>query len=247
MKIEIIPQRQEYENFLEFYPPKLANRFLPDWYKNSGKLKGQYDHFMHEINSDNPPMTVKNCPAIVDAITEGIIIPLWGNLNFATIKNKSANDVSQHWDFSGRNINNSYIEEHIQHHTKDQFEDMPINTLTDGRILKIKCPYKFVIPKGYNIYYTDPFYTYRKSIRIMSGVVQADKWGFITFPFEVLEENFRIQAGEPFVQMFIYKRNEEKINLVLRNGNKDEYKDIEKQHQELFVSQKSYKTLQDYS
>ena len=219
---------------------------MPEWYKNSNKLKNRYDHFLHEINSNNAPMTVKNCPAIVDSITEGIIIPLWGNFNFATMKNEETNDTSQHWDFSGRNINNSNIEEFIQHHTLDQLEEMPVETLTDGRILKIKCPYKFIIPEGYNIYYTDPFYVYRKSIRLLSGIVEADKWGYITFPFEVLKDNFRIEAGEPFVQLFIYKRNEEKLNLLLRDGTEQEYKDIEAQHQELFVSEKSYKLLNKY-
>jgi hypothetical protein len=243
MKIEVIPEKKEYENFLDFYPPQLANRFLPDWYKNSSKLKNRYDHFLHEIHKDNPPMSVKNCPAIVDAITTGIILPLWGNFDFATFKDEESSEKIQHWDFSGRFINNSNIEEFVQYHSEDQFENMPIKKLADGRILKIKCPFKFIVPEGYNIYYTDPFYSYRRSIRLLSGVVEADRWGFITFPFEVLEDSFRINAGEPFVHLFIYKREKDKINLTLRNGTDDEYADVKKQHQEMFISQKNYKSL----
>jgi len=243
MKIEVIPERKEYEDFLEFYPPQLANKFLPDWYKNSGKLKSRYNNFLNQIDENNAPMTVKNCPAIVDALTTGIILPLWGHFDFATFIDEETNDKIQAWDFTGKNINGSNVDEFVQYHTENQFENMPVKKTVDGRLLKIKCPYKFIVPEGYNIYYTDPFYTYRRSIRLLSGVVEADKWGFITFPFEILEESFTITAGEPFVHLFIYKREEEKINLNLRNGTDEEYETNKKHHRELFITAKHYKDL----
>tara|TARA_R100001443_G_scaffold31672_1_gene45819 strand:+ start:1409 stop:2152 length:744 start_codon:yes stop_codon:yes gene_type:complete len=244
MKVEFIPSRKDYELFLELFPPQLSNKFLPEWYKKGTKLKGSERHgnFKHQINPvANPPITIKSCPAIVDAVTEGIIIPLWGSLDFATEKHPD-DVVTNHWDFTGRHINQSDISEHIQYHKKNQLEGMPVNTLADESILKLTMPYKVIVPEGYNIYYTDPFYHFRKSIRLLSGVVEADKWGYVTFVFEVLEENFRIEAGEPLVQLFIYKREEEKINLTCRNGTLDEYDQVVKEHRELFVTEKNYKT-----
>ena len=38
------------------------------------------------------------------------------------------------------------------------------------------------------------------------------------------------------------KREEEKINLTCRNGTLDEYDQVVKEHRELFVTEKNYKT-----
>ena len=243
MNIEIIPSREDYEQFLEMYPPQLSNKFLPKWYKNSGNKKAsQHAHFLHEVDVTQPPITIKSCPAVVDAVTEGIILPLWGNLDFTTLKNDKGEITAQHWDFTGRHINAGDISQFIQFHTKNQLEGMPVQVLSNDSILKINMPYKIIVPEGYNIYYTDPFYHFRKCLRLLSGVVEADKWGYVTFVFEILEEDFRLEAGEPFVQCFIYKRDEEKLNLTCRNGTQEEYEQSRKEHRELFITQKNYKT-----
>jgi len=75
----------------------------------------------------------------------------------------------------------------------------------------------------------------------MSGIVQADKWGMVTFPFSIENENFIMEAGTPLVQCFIYKRNEDKINLTVRNGTSEEYKQIDKQTRELFLTEQTYR------
>jgi len=35
MEIEIIPKLKRYEPLIEMYPPQLANKFLPEWYKKT--------------------------------------------------------------------------------------------------------------------------------------------------------------------------------------------------------------------
>ena len=244
MNIEIIPEKKEYHQFLELYPPKLSSHFLPEWWKSTKAQKNaRHQQFKHEGNpQEEAPISIKKCPAIQDALQEGIILPLWGNLDYYKYVDKQTKNEEIRWDFSGRYINNEDIDTHIQFHTKDQLSNMPISLVGSERILKLKCPYKFIVPKGYNIYYTDPFYHFRKSIKLLSGVVEADKWGYITFPFEVLEDDFRIEAGEPLVQLFVYKREEEKINLTLREGSDLEYEQVLKEHRKLFITGKNYKS-----
>ena len=39
MEIEIIPKLKRYEPLIEMYPPQLANKFLPEWYKKQTSYK----------------------------------------------------------------------------------------------------------------------------------------------------------------------------------------------------------------
>lgn len=148
----------------------------------------------------------------------------------------------QKWDFTGRKALDLPLSPNfIGFHTKEQTEDMPLGLNKDNMLLKIQMPYKIIVPEGYNIYYTDPYYHFRDDIRCMSGIVQADKWGMVTFPFSIENENFVMEAGTPLVQCFIYKRNEDKIDLTVRNGTSEEYKQIDKQTRELFLTEQTYR------
>jgi|DEB0MinimDraft_10_1074344.scaffolds.fasta_scaffold04284_7 hypothetical protein len=246
MNIEIIPLKKEYEYFINRFPPVLSNKFLPEWYKQA-KINTKGTHWVHETNNNlESPITAKSCPAIQDTVAEGIIIPLWGDLKLYTEPLSEDNaDVGgmQYWDMTSRFAVNEDLEpNHLYYHSKQQIDNMPLGLTKDNRLMKIGLPYKIVVPEGYNIYYTDPFYHFRNDIRIMSGIVEADKWGYITFPFSILNDNFTIPAGTPLVQCFIYKRNEEKINLTVRNGNEEEYKNISYEISDVMVTGKNYKT-----
>ena len=58
-----------------------------------------------------------------------------------------------------------------------QIGEMDIETTMYAQILKFQLPYKIIVPEGYSILYQDPFYHFRKEIKCLSGVVEADKWG----------------------------------------------------------------------
>jgi len=243
MNIEIIPVKKEYEYFIDRYPPVLSNKFLPEWYKKA-KINTSDLHWINEINpSLESPITAKSCPAIQDTVAEGLIIPLWGDLKLYTSEEDENIGGVQYWDFTAREAAGEKLEpNHLYYHSKEQLEGMPLGLTKDNRLMKISLPYKIVVPEGYNIYYTDPFYHFRNDIHIMNGVVEADKWGYITFPFSVLKDDFLIKAGTPLVQCFIYKRNEEKINLNIRNGSSEEYKNNDYEIKDVFVSGKNYRT-----
>jgi hypothetical protein len=118
---------------------------------------------------------------------------------------------------------------------------MDITPTLDGTVLKMSLPYKIVVPEGYNIKYSDPFYHFRKDIRCLPGIVEADKWGYVAFPFEILSDNFVMEAGTPLIHCLVYKR-EEPLNLVMDQGTQKDYDEMYADMFELFSSDKNYRT-----
>jgi len=80
---KLINTEQEIEfniapQFQGVYPkPQRSSKFMPDWYKNLPRFL------------PNQPVgtagTVKTCVPVMDAITNGYIIPLWADLHLKTV------------------------------------------------------------------------------------------------------------------------------------------------------------------
>jgi len=239
MKLTIIPIGSGYESFLNLYPPVQANKLLPEWYKNK-KFSNQFEHWKHSNGYDAEPITAKNCPAVQDIVSTGVILPIWSRFKFTT--NKNEDGISQSWNFQAPYAVRDSEENHVSYHTPEQLEGMNLKTTVDGRLIKIFCPYKFIAPEGYNIMFTDPFYHYRDDIRCLPGIVEADKWGFVTIPFEILKDEFVIEAGEPLVHLYLVKRESKKIDLDVRVGTDAEYKKNRDELVYLQSSSKNYRT-----
>ena len=216
MKITITPVNKTIEQLIKLYPPKLASQIKPEWYKNMS--------LRHDLPYEaTDGITAKKCPAIQDVINKGFIIPIWGNLQFKTAIRNGIND--QRW-FLSTALNYDYpLEWWIQEHNSEQLEGMDINRIYSNGILKVKCPYHIQVPEGYGLMYSDPFYHFRNDIRCLTGIVDTDDWGFITFPFEVLKDNFEIKAGTPLVHVYPYKLEDEKLELETRYATDKEYEE----------------------
>lgn len=242
MKIEVIPTKKIYEPFLELYPPIQANKMLPDWFKkmNIGNKSAMYLSMVDQQNEQT--YTAKKCPAIQDYLSEGFIIPLWGDLAFKKMDNELGGEDSK-WYFSPADATQEPLKTHLSHHTGDQTEGMEFGKVSGDNTLKIGLPYRFIVPEGYSILYQDPFYHFRKDIRCLTGLVEADKWGYITFPFEVLNDRFLIEAGTPLVHCFLVKREDEKLEMNMRNGTDLEYQESRETWFELHNEHKHYKDL----
>ena len=220
MKIEVIPLQKNYKHFLEYHPPVKANKILPEWYKklNLGSLEGSYFSY---IDGRETGLTAKNCPAIQDIVSTGFIIPLWSDLAFETmdVVNGDIKEKRQSWYFTAPDAVDEDLSEHLTYHDNHQIGDMDIGVeVGSGKVLKITAPYRFKVPDGYSIMYTDPFYHFRRDIRCLSGLVEADKWGSITFPFSIEKDNFFIKAGTPLVHCFVFKRDESQLDLQIKTS-----------------------------
>ena len=224
MKLTIIPNHPKFENLIRLYPPVLANKILPDWYK-SKKFSTQHEHWKNSMGYDNSEViTAKNCPAVQDLISTGVVLPIWSKFSFVTERDNEGNITKQNWRFQAANAYGDNLQEHLSYHTEEQVKDLNIKTTVDGKLLKIFCPYKFIAPEGYNILFTDPYYHFRQDIRCLPGIIEADKWGFVTIPFEILKDEFEINAGEPLVHLYLIKREDTKLILDVREGTNEEYK-----------------------
>ena len=237
MKIEVIPTHEKYEQFLELYPPIQSNKELPDWYKNMnlGNKKSMYNSFHNGIWEGS--YTAKKCPAIQDFLSSGLIIPLWSDLVYKEDKNGSD------WYFTAPDATGDKLSEHLSYHSDYQTDGMNYGKTFGGLTLKIGLPYRFIVPKGYNVLYQDPFYHFRGKIRCLTGLVEVDKWGYITFPFEILEKDFLLEAGTPLVHAIFYKRDNTKLEINCRKGTEQEYKETKETFFELGNNHPHYKEL----
>lgn len=243
MKIEIIPVQKNYEIFLEKYPPIKASKLPPEWYKKM-KRSNLYDSFASEFDPDNHKMmNAKNCPAINDIINTGIVIPMWATTSIKSIRDTFTNDmITQGWDTRARIATGETIDQHITAHSEEQTKGMKLNKTLGKTILKIKVPYKFIVPEGYNLLFIDPFYHFRQDIRCLPGLIESDKWGFVTLPFEILNDNVNIEAGTPLIQVVPIKRTEDKLSLTVRKGTDTEYETSQKEFSLRDLDGKNYRT-----
>jgi|DEB0MinimDraft_6_1074348.scaffolds.fasta_scaffold07445_3 hypothetical protein len=233
-QVNIYPKNKEYENLLKLFPIQSANKFLPNWYKEM-KIGSEKEN---NINA-------KNCPAIQDLITTGFVIPLWSNLRFETI-NEDDNTITHNWFMSATGLGNgSNMDEWISKHDFGQTIGMDYGKLAEGSTLKINCPYVIEVPDGYSIYYYDPFYHFRKDIRCLSGIVDNDKFGEVNFPFEILKDNFYIEAGTPLIHCIVFKRDNEKLEIINNEFSQENFEKSQLKRDELVVSRTHYKDLKN--
>jgi hypothetical protein len=210
--IEIYPKSKVFENILELYPPQLANKFLPDWYKKNKIITNKLD-----LYKDNHNLHAKNCPAITEEITNGIIIPAWSDIYI------NINNGSVYWEVSlGKSISFDWI----SNHNDKQIKLMELNELQSTGILKFNSPYLIKTNKGYGTEFKDMFYHHRKNIRLLPGMVETDIWHEINFPFEFLyntkdiKTEFIIEAGDPLIMLKPYQKKI-KYSLKVNKYNQD--------------------------
>lgn len=238
MKVTAIPLRKELEFLLELYPPIPAREVLPKWYKEGklGTLSGSV------LGTDNPK-TAKKCPAIQDIITTDLVIPLWGVLAVRTDYDDNGKILNQYWNITSARASSEPLEMHLGSHPLSQTDGMSLGRNVDNHLLKIQCPYRFIVEHGYSVYYSDPFYHFRKDIQFLPGIVEVDKWTSVAFPFSIHQENFVIKPGTPIVHAHFFKRNETKIELDVRAGTEQEYEVYDKAMKKLTLTEGSYKKL----
>jgi hypothetical protein len=201
-EINIYPRQKELEHLLELYPPQAANKFLPEWYKK------QKSNSKESFYSDGKDIQAKRCPAIVEELTRGIVIPSWSDI-YITKKGDE-----YFWQLSIGKRNELADLSWIEHQGFNQITGMNLNSIEGYGILKLISPYLFSTPKGHGLYFKDPFYHHRKNIRLLSGYVETDIWHEVNFPFEFLvdisktDNSFlHIKAGEPLLVIDTYNKN----------------------------------------
>ena len=229
VEISIYPKTKSFEHLLKLYPPVLANKFLPKWYKEQ-KVYHRYLEAQKGNTVDLPnerTRQLKQCPAVQDYITDGIILRSWSDVYVTKTKNNQ-----YVWEIDVGN--NAQMDlptptwKWIDQHSFNQTNPLELNGINNYGILKLTSPYLFSTPKGYGIEFSDPFYHHRRTIKLLPGQVETDIWHEVNFPFEFYfdlssftEKTVHIKAGDPLMMLKPYKKNTDKIKLTINSYDED--------------------------
>jgi len=221
---KLINTEQEIEfniapQFQGVYPkPQRSSKFMPDWYKNLPRFL------------PNQPVgtagTVKTCVPVMDAITNGYIIPLWADLHLKTVTRKDEDTGKIILGLEHTLALDSGMASPIdQHHFHQVGSECPVTKYKMGRVLlKINNPWQIKTPKGYSVLIKTPPHLY-PDLQPMEGVVDTDTYHRpINFPCLWTNNNFGewvIPRGTPFIHVVPIKRS----TLKAKYGTMDEVSD----------------------
>jgi len=238
INIDVYPRHKDFEDLLELYPLQPANRYLPDWYKQT-KITKHID----DKGFAPKPAHAKRCPAIQNEILDGYVLPSWTDIHFE-IKHAEVNVVATIGSINNLGPNDW---EWIQSHSKGQIEQMNLNAPTHFGIFKLVSPYYFVTPKGYGLSFRPLPYHLNQNIRILPGMVETDIWHETNFPFEFVQNlspmkqtKFVVKAGEPLGILTPYKKNTED-NLINNKYNDEIHQQQYKNTKQLFTFSNDWK------
>tara|TARA_R100000231_G_scaffold33057_1_gene28902 strand:+ start:2025 stop:2777 length:753 start_codon:yes stop_codon:yes gene_type:complete len=216
-------------NFIEFKtdviglentaPVKSAKQFLPHWFKDIE------DALPQKKDLDGPPNkfgkkkniakkwhqgTVKRCPAIVDLITEGYIIPMW--CDFLIQRDKKIME----WD-------NKDFPYGIDFHGKSQIYNWPLKKTDFPEGVKFVNPWRIYTPKGYSVIFMTPTYQFEKRFTVLPGIVETDSYHHVNFPtiWHTTKDTV-INRGTPFIHVIPFKREEWDLEVGQMTEKQDE-------------------------
>jgi hypothetical protein len=246
MKITVIPKDKSREIFLKLHPPYLAKDLKPDWWKKlkPGSQKDSWilQHVRPKDWYNYDGFTAKRCPAIQDTLSTGLILPLWTKMFIGQEYDKNG---TPNWTHSATTGDQIIGKTFVTTHMPFAFKGMDIGATAQGDILKIEMPYKIIVPEGYDIMYSDPFYHFRNDVRCLTGIVEADKWGYVSFPFSILNYECTVEPGTPFIHALIYKRENEKVELECRMGTEEEYEQNLLEQRDFMIKERDYRSFRD--
>ena len=190
----------------EIAPVKPAKYFIPQWFKNmndsieqpANHEKGKPSYFGKKGDTaiKHSSGTVKRCPAIVDLITEGYIIPMWSDFLI------QRDMETLEWD-------NKSFPYGIEFHSKEQIVGWDLKKTDFPEGVKFTNPWRIYTPKGYSVMFMTPTYQFEKRFTVLPGIVETDSYHHINFPsIWHTTKDAIIKRGTPFIQVIPFKRDD---------------------------------------
>ena len=203
---QFIEFKTDVKGLEEIAPVKPSNFFLPKWFKGMSDSieqpalheKGKPNYFgkKGDIAKKHTSGTVKRCPAIVDLITEGFIIPMW--CDFLVQRDMETLE----WD----NRNFPYG---IEFHSKEQIKGWDLKKTDFPEGVKFANPWRIKTPPGYSVMFMTPTYQFEKRFTVLPGIVETDSYHHVNFPSVWhTTKGAIIERGTPFIQVIPFKRDD---------------------------------------
>jgi hypothetical protein len=194
----------EIEELKHSLPVVPAHKFWPEWFKNQRPtIPG---------NEKKYASTVRKCPAILDTLSMGYIIPLWCDFKLARINEDLGYmvppDVGELFQMGT--------------HAGGQIDSFPFDDDTFKGSAKFYNPWKISTPPGYSVLVTHPFYHENNNLRTLDGVIDTDVYHeahintFFTGPDN---EEILFPKGMPIAQIIPFKRENYKMETIVGDCN----------------------------
>ncbi len=188
MQIEFICEDQA---MVDFFPPRPANKVVPEWYK---ELPMRVVKPAEKI--DVP--TIKHCMPVQDMITSGYII--FNTYEFTLYPNKNG----PYDDFKSQCPHRPYLGAH--HHFQWPMEIEGQNK----HYFKIAQPWMIKTPPGYSCLLVQPFYHLEERFRLLPGIIDTDKHDMtVEIPgYLTTNDPVHLEPGIPLLQVIPFKRED---------------------------------------
>lgn len=199
-----------YKKGCELLPrPNRSSKFMPEWIK---KLPRKTPNQPHQA-----PGTVKRCVPVIDAVSNGFIIPAWTDF-LIVVKygemTKTNEDGSEEvvdgphigWSCSG----DAEIDFITKHAWEQVGNDCPVMNYPLGKnLMKFSSPWTVETSEGWSVLIKSPP-NHFSNIRLFEGVVDSDAYHRpVNLPFfwdGVEEGEFEFKAGTPLAHVVPFKR-----------------------------------------
>ena len=200
------------ENTIKNFKPVLASEVQPDWWKKSK---------VQEIVRGRVRHTIRACPAMEDWLKMGYYIVSSRNIkvHIGMSDEDVGSEISFADDFEGGEYSSPS-------HPVDQFGGVfnflgkDVAPVRDA--FKMRNPWNITTPKGYSVFYLDPFLHQSPYFAVWPGILDTDKFNknidnaqVIFYP--KVDHSFIIEKGTPLVQIIPFRREEWHATYQLRS------------------------------
>lgn len=175
---------------VENFPPRPANKSIPDWYRDLDMWKkNQY------AGAGWP--TIKHCMPAQDMLTAGYILFNPYETIIQPIKNQGIVDYKA----------NSVVADYIKSHDHQQ---CPVKIHGQAKhYFKINQPWIVRTPPGYSCLFIQPFYHFEERFVLLPSIVDTDKHDLeVSLPgYAMSDKEFKLELGQPLMQVIPFKRD----------------------------------------
>ena len=211
---KIIEFKTDYIGLDEVAPVKPSSAFTPQWFRSmqdyieipAMREEGKPNYFgkPKEVAKKYMGGTVKRCPAIVDQITEGFIIPMWADF----LIQRDMDNFE--WDNKGIKAYG------IEFHSPEQIGGWKLKKTDYPHAVKFVNPWRIYTPPGYSVMFLQPTYQFERRFTVLPGIVETDSYHSIHFPtvWHTTKDAI-IERGTPFIQVIPFKRSKWKSQISL--------------------------------
>ena len=208
---QFIELKTDVKGLQDIAPIQKSSHFIPKWFKDMQdyieipavheKNKKNYFGKKGSTAKQHSTGTVKRCPAIIDLLTEGFIIPMW--TDFLVQRDLEILE----WD----NKNFPYG---IEFHSKEQITGWDLKKTDFKEAVKFTNPWRIYTPPGYSVLFMPPIYQFEKRFTVLPGIVETDSYHHKNLPsIWHTTKDARIERGTPFIQVIPFKRDNWDIDV----------------------------------